>query len=191
MNFETLKTKINEELGMLEHKFIILVNMEPEHHTDSVLEIVKFMTDREMGGIYITSLNPYHYMKRTFKEYHINAKNLFFIDLLSCMAGSTPEMKDGCAFIETPAALEEIGFWVNKLMQKIDAENKFLIIDSFSTLLIYNNHAAVEEFNKSLIDEMRRMQSISVFASTSTDLENRNDFYTELAKLCDRMIKFD
>ena len=63
MNNEKIKIKISKEFESLGDEFIILLTSRPEYYFDSVLETVKFITDRRMGGVYITTSRPYHFIK--------------------------------------------------------------------------------------------------------------------------------
>ena len=187
MTNENFKIKLNKELSSLGNEFIILLNTDSKYYLDSVLETLKFMTDKRMGGVYLTSARPYGYMVKKFKEYNINNENLFFIDAISGMVGKSPGEDGRCVFIENPTALEEIGMWTNTLMDRIEVENKFLIVDSLSTMLIYNDVGALKEFSQFLINRLRLAGVSGIF--TSIEMEIQMDFYGMMVALCDKTIE--
>lgn len=187
MTDENLKIKINKELDTLGDSFIILINANSKDYFDSVLETLKFMTDRGMGGVYLTSARPYNYILKSFEKYNIDPKNLFFIDTISCMAGKSAGEQGKCVFIENPSALEEVGMWTSILMDRIGNKNKVLIIDSLSTLLIYNESTALTKFSQMLINRLRLQGSSGIF--TAIDTEVHEGFQNALTALCDKIIK--
>jgi len=187
MTGENFKTKLNNELSGLGDKFIILLNTDSKYYFDSVLEALKFMTNRGMGGIYLTFARPHNYLTKTFKKYDIDAQNLFFIDTVSCMAGKSPGEQGGCVFIESPSSLEEVGTWTEILMGRIGMGSKFLIVDSVPTLLIYNEVGMLKNFSQLLINRLRLHGESGVFASI--DMEIPVSFYETLSALCDKTIK--
>jgi len=186
MNDKNFKIKLDKELNNLAEKFIILLNTDPEYYFDSVAETVKFMTDKGMRGIYVTSARPYGYIERKFRSYDINTQNLFFIDLISCMAGKSAGEVGNCIFIENPVSLDEIEMWINILMERDDAKNKFLIIDSLSSLLVYNRPMSLKKFTELLVNYLRRYGVNGIF--TTIDSEKHEVFQEETEMLYDRTI---
>jgi len=186
MNSENINIKINKELETLGDEFIILLTSKPEYYFDSVLKTVKFITDKGMGGVYITTSRPYRFIKNRLEEYSTDTENLFFIDTISCMAGESYGERERCVFIENPTAIEEVGMWIDILMDRVNTENKFLIIDSLSTMLIYNEITALKEFSQFLISRMRLTGTSGVFASIDTETQN---ICGVLSTLCDKTIK--
>ncbi len=178
MTDEQFKIKLDKELNNLADKFVILLNTDPEYYFDSVAETVKVMTDRGMTGIYVTSARPYGYIVQRFKEYNINTQNLFFIDLISCMAGKRAGEEGNCIFIENPVSLDEIEMWINTLMKRNDAKNKFLIVDSLSSLLIYNRPLSLKKFTELLVNYLRRYGVNGIF--TTIDSEKHEVFQEEM-----------
>ena len=187
MTDENFKIKLNKELDILGGNFIILLSTNSKDYFNSVLETLKFLTDRGMSGVYLTSARPYDYMMKNFEKYNINTENLFFIDTVSCMAGKFPGEHENCVFIENPTSLEEIGMWTDTLMKRLKIENKFLILDSLSTMLIYNDATSLKKFGQLLINRLRLHESSGIF--TSIDMEIQGGLYEALSALCDKTIK--
>ena len=187
MSNENFKIKLNRELSSLKDPFIILLNTNSKDYFDSVLETLKFLTDKGMGGVYMTSARPYNYLTETFRKQDIETRNLFFIDTVSCMAGKSPGEQGRCVFIENPTALEEAGMWTDTLMDRVGTENKFLIVDSLSNLLIYNDTGTLKRFSQFLIDRLRSQRASGVLASI--DMEIPESLYEALNDLCDKTIE--
>jgi len=187
MNDKNFKINLCKDLGSLGDVFIVLLNANSKDYINSVLESLKFITDKGMGGVYLTSARPYGYMTKHFERYDIDTTNLFFIDTISCMAGKSPGEHGKCVFIENPSALEEVGMWVNSLMERIEMKNKILIIDSLSTMQIYNDIGTLTKFSQQLINRLRIRDESGIF--TTIDTEIHEGLHNTLASLCDKTIK--
>ena len=103
------------------------------------------------------------------------------------MAGKSPGESGNCVFIENPSALEEVGMWTNVLLERIGSKDKFLIVDSLSALLIYNNVEMLKKFSQFSINRLRLQGASGIFVSI--DMEIAEGFYDTLATLCDKTIK--
>ena len=111
---------------------------------------------------YVTISKSYDYLKKSYKEVD-SYQNLHFIDCVSRTAGITTKNAT-CTYIESPGMLE---FIILELLNsfrnlKGDAE-KFIVIDSLSALMIYNDPAIIREF-VSLLMNRARSENIHVIS---------------------------
>jgi len=187
MSAEDFKARLNKELSTLDSKHIVLMNIESEHYSDSIFETLRYMTGKGMGGVYLTSARPYDFLSKKLEKDGIDTKNIYFIDTVSCMIGDPPGEMGNRVFIKSPAALDDIEIWAYRLLEKIDAENKFLLIDSVSNMLIYNDAGKLAQFSKSLVNYLRSRKVSGVIASVVGEIEA--GFHNVMTDLCDRVIK--
>ena len=148
-----VKNKIKKEFEALKINFLVILDTSAENYSDAVMGAVTFMLEKGQKGIYVTSSRPYRFISNEMKRISINTDNILFLDCISCMAG---EHGDGnCTYVENPASLEEISMHIGSLLGRIESDEKFLIMDSISTLLIYNSLNSVKEFSLFLINKLR------------------------------------
>ena len=115
---------------------------------------------------------------------NIKTEDLLFIDCISAMAG---EHGNGdCVFIENPASLEEISMHIGSLLEGIESEKKFLVLDSFSSLLIYNNKNSIEEFAMYLINKLRLNNVNGILVVMEKDIPD--GLKKILIAMCDKVI---
>ena len=133
---------------------------------------------REMftGGLYKppipTITKPF---ESIFDDYSnlINNQNIIFIDCISHAAGISKE-KSNCIYIESPSQLESILLEImNSYKNTDDKKNKYLIIDSLSSLVIYNDAPLVTEFFTHLINRTR-LSDITTISLTIEEEMNDN-----------------
>lgn len=134
---------------------IALVVTPPNQHGDIALAIAEILSEEwERNGVYITFSRPYEQITRDFEEQKINGERVIFIDCVSKMAGRFPGKKENAVFIDNPSSLEEVGMYSDKILSRMP-EPKFFILDSTSSMSIYNDKTSVREFIHFLINKMR------------------------------------
>lgn len=189
MNDKNLENQINKELNQLEKKSIVLIKSDQKYYSVSVINTLKFILDKGIGGVYISTLFPYYYIQDKFNKYNIDTQNLFFIDTISCMAGESPGEHGRCAFIKNPKTLEDVLSWSSTMIDRLGTKNKFLCIDSVTNILIYNDLKTLNKFSKSLIDCLRSKESGGFTLLYLVGDGAIGGFYKPMDNLCDKTIK--
>ena len=165
---------------------IVLVSIESEQHADAVSSIAGIlMNEMGMGCLYISVSKPYEQLAKTMEAAKINVDKVLYIDCISHMAGKLPENPKNAVFIENPSSLEQVSMYVDKLLVRI-AEPKFLMLDSLSTLLIYNNELSVEELTHRIINKMRHEKVGGIILSIKQ--KEAESLTKTLAPMCDKQI---
>lgn len=179
-----IKDQIREKFESAGDPQLILLNTSSENYFEAVMESTKFML-KEGEGIYFTASRPYRYISKEMQRRKIKTDDLVFIDCISIMAG---EHSNGdCIFVENPAALEEISMYIDSMLDKMEGSKKFLVMDSLSTLLIYNSQASVKEFSMFLMNKLRIHGVGGVFVVLERELPK--DIKQILIAMCDKTVQ--
>jgi archaellum biogenesis ATPase FlaH len=109
---------------------------------------------------FVTVSKTFDYLTKTFKE-STRHPNIKFIDCISRAAGIS-DNSNNCIFLESPVMLENLILEIinNFKSQKRDMD-KYIVIDSLSALMIYNDPEIIREFI-SLIMNRSRAENIHV-----------------------------
>jgi hypothetical protein len=183
---ESIYKQLKTQLSDVKKSSIVLISMESQQHTEAVSSVLKvFVNDMKMGGIYVSVSKPYEQITKAMELAKVRSSNLFFIDCISHMAGKLPEKAENAVFIENPSSLEEISLYIDKLMVRIP-EPKFILLDSLSSLLIYNNERSVEEFTHLVINKMRLENVGGIIVSIKQ--KEAEALTNTLIPMCDREI---
>jgi len=111
---------------------------------------------------YIAVTRPYDTIIQQY-EYIKDRPNIKFLDCVSRAAGITTTYPN-CKYIESPVALEKIMLHAMSMFRHTpDDRGKYLIIDSLSSLLIYNDCQLVTEFLTHLTNRTRLSNIHCVF----------------------------
>ena len=182
-----MEVKINDiiekELEGLED-FVVAVISSAENYYSANIAILDYLVNkRKMNGIYITMNKPYFSLVNVLKKNNIDANNLFFIDAISGVVGQESEL-DNCIVLRSPVALGELGISVLNLCETGDA--KFLLLDSLSTMVIYNNVLESVKFSHYIITNLRKYHLAGVIMSLEAD--TKFSFIKDISMFVDKVI---
>ncbi len=187
---EKLKEMLSGGLSDLSNKRVIMVEAKSENHRlvlASLLEIL--ISKNKMGGVYLSISKPSDSIIHAMEEAQISSKDIFFIDCISLMAGKLKKDKsEQVIFVENPSSLEEISMYLDKMLTRVKSPNKFLFLDSISSLLIYNTDKSVKEFTHYLINKIRLEQLMGVILTI--EKKEAEDLVKTLTPMCDVQFKF-
>ena len=138
--------KINQSIGIL---------LPGNNYSDLLQALFEYIQDRsEDAWVYVTVTKPYETLVREF-EYLSDAKNIKFIDCISRAAGIS-KLSPYCIYIESPTMLEKIGLDIMNVFKEVnESTKKYLILDSLSNLIIYNDADIVTEFFYHIVNRTR------------------------------------
>ena len=170
--------KINQSVGII---------LPGSNYTDLIHAMFEHIHDRsEEAWVYVTVTKPYDTLTKEY-EYLKEAKNIKFIDCISRAAGITVA-NSNCVFIESPTMLEKLGLEIMNTFKEVDDETKkYLVIDSLSNLIIYNDPEIVTEFFYHIINRTRARNIYTI--SLAIEEEGLDRYLNRLIYLNDKILK--
>ncbi len=109
---------------------------------------------------YVTVSKTFDYLTKTFKD-STKQGNIRFIDCISRAAGIS-EAASNCIYVESPVMLEKIILETLNNFKGMKRDlDKYIVIDSLSALMIYNDPEIIREF-MSLVMNKSRSENIHV-----------------------------
>lgn len=140
---DSIRERISKAITINQSVGIILPS---NNYFDIIHAFLEHMINKtEDVWVYVTITKPYDSIVKKHGKV-VNAKNIKFIDCISRAAGIS-KVDENCIFIESPTMLEKLTIEILNIFKEIDENtNKYLVIDSLSTLVIYNDPEIVTEF---------------------------------------------
>jgi KaiC/GvpD/RAD55 family RecA-like ATPase len=171
--------------------FIILITTRSQDYMKTNIEILKVLINEDkLPGAYITINKPYKTMKKTLEGEGVDTKKIKFIDCITKTAGGPVDVKDDdVIYLDSPQNLTGLGVAMGEAIRSISEEEKFLFMDSLSTLLLYHNAGTVAKFSHFLTSKMRLwgLRGILMAVEKETD----PDFTDQLSQFCDAVVTLD
>lgn len=134
---------------------MVLVVTDGAHYREAVPRVAAALTRRCHGGVVIAANRPAQMLRQTLREHGVDLSGVSFIDCISSVAGLPPTPERDVQYIESPTMLEKMGLRAERALTGVPGTKRFLILDSLSTLAMYNGVAAVAEFTHNVATRMR------------------------------------
>jgi KaiC/GvpD/RAD55 family RecA-like ATPase len=177
--------RIESSLKELGEKFCAILM---EKQSDYVMinnQLLKFFLSQGGKGIYVTVNKNISDLLEKFEGTGIDTKNVVFIDAISVMGSGEKIEGKNYHYLDSPKDLVEITLEIEKAANAIGEGKKFIIIDSLSTLLVYNKEATVERFVHSLSGKIRAWNAQGVLIVVES---TKNEIVNTLGQFCDKRI---
>lgn len=170
--------KINQSIGILL----------PINNYSELIQALfeRIHSDSQEAWVYVTVTKPYENLVRQF-PYISTDKNIKVIDCISRAAGISKPAPN-CIFIESPSMLEKLGLEIINIFKEVDDDiNKYLVVDSLSNLIIYNDPELVTEFFYQMINKTRAKDIHMI--SLALEEEGMDRHLNRLVYLNDKILK--
>jgi hypothetical protein len=173
--------KIDIEKELKENK-IILILVPSIDYNEMVHNTVRDLAKKNLG--YVTLNKTYDSLKEDFKKSKINTNNILFIDAISKTIKNVPDQAKGVYYLSAPNSLTEISIQVSSIVRhKFD----YLIFDSLTNLLIYQQKAPVAKFLATIINKIRDSDTRAVFYCL--DVKEHEELIEEAEMFVDKVIR--
>ena len=190
--------ELEEFMNNLPRNKVVLFLVDPRMYMKRNLSIIKILVnENKLSGIYITINRPFDTLIQTMKDNFIDIEKIFFIDCVTKMVPTrdkislSPKNKleraENCIFIPSPSRLTEIGLVLSEVISGTEnPKNKFLYLDSLSTLLIYNDIETIIKFVHFLTTKIRLFGIVGIIMCVEKVIEEK--LFNTLTEICDIIV---
>ena len=176
---------IRKELSNLPTAWIVMLETDPENMLDVSISTIKMLTSKSYVGVVLSVSRPYSNLVNVYKRNKINIEKIFFIDCVTENPDKLQKKVDNVTYLEYPY-LTNISIALNSAINKIKG-NKFVYIDSITTLLIHNPTKTLVQFIHSVVTGLRIKGTNCLLISLKGKIHE--EVRAEIAQLCDKVIK--
>lgn len=182
----SLGLEIEKKLEELPEKYSALFVTRREKNNLIIANLIKAFCKKGMPGIFVTLNKSAEDLAKVAQEQDIPCEALFIVDAVSRKEAKYLENSEAVSYVESPQDLTEIEAEVADFITRMPDGEKFFILDSISTLLIYNSEKSVEKFVHKLGERLRSSNFKSVFVV----MEGTNqEILNVLSQFCDHIIR--
>ncbi len=132
------------------------IQLPENRHTDLLQALFNFMkSGSNERWAFVSINNTYDHLLKNYKVVS-ELKNTQFIDCISAATGTTHDNPKQCVYIQSPTMLERVWLEILQCFRGTSEETeKYVVIDSLSSLVIYNDTELVREFVSLLLNRTR------------------------------------
>lgn len=127
----------------------------PESHVQGMAAHVRSLQAGGARILYLTTDRPYAVLVESFGQAGVDADAVFFVDAITCMDGTLPQERPAnVIFLQSPTMLEMMAMRVEQMLGHV-GPTAHVVVDSLSTLALYNGVPPVQEFSHYLANRLR------------------------------------
>lgn len=177
---------IDEVLKDENEPCISLVLTNAKKYNETNISLADYMINTKgIPGVYVTLNKPYHTMKKNLEKV-IDLRMLIFIDAITKSTGGKIENPGECLYLDSIQNLTDLGIAIDQAIRAIPNDDKFIIFDSLSTLLVYSQAGSVSKFIHFLTGKVRALGVSGILLSLAYGEED--EFLSQLSMFCDNTI---
>ena len=165
---------------LAENQTILLV-VPSSKYGDILIDTARQLSKKPTS--YVTLNKSFQSLRDLFEKNRVNVKNILFIDAITKTIKDVEDRTDQCYFVSSPGALTDLSLIIsNFLHHNFD----YLIFDSLSSLMIYQEKAVVQKFVLNLVNKIKESKTRAVFYALST--KEHEDFIKQCSLFVDKVI---
>ncbi len=181
-----LGKNLEKELSDLPEGWIVLLETSAEKILEVSLAVIKILTDKNYTGLVISANRPCNNLLSLYEKNSINTKKVMILCAICKSQGGDAKNAENIIHLERISALTDMSISLSEAIKKTKG-NKFIFIDSITTMLIHNQPNVFAIFIHSILTKMR-MDMVSGLL-ISLENETNREVRADIAQLCDRVIK--
>jgi archaellum biogenesis ATPase FlaH len=166
----------------------LLILLQEDQYLKQLERIVKSVEKNRKKICYVCLSKPYTDVIETLKGRKINTSKFFFIDVLSSHY-QTPKPVSNCIFVPAPSELEHIKVAIAKAVN--ERKCGVIIIDTISTLLMYEEGSSIVRFTHELTIERKQEDVKKLFIVLKKDSipeKENKELLKDLSMFADKIV---
>ena len=182
----SLGLEIEKKLEEMPEKYSAIFVTRQEKNTLVICNLVKNFCKKGLPGIFVSMNKSAEDLLRLAEEHKVPCEGMLIVDTVSKRESVPMATSDNIAYVESPKDLTEIEAEVAEFIAKMKPGPKFFILDSVSTMLVYNAEKTVEKFVHRLGERLRANDFKAVFVVMEG---TKPEILNVLSQFCDKVIK--
>lgn len=141
---------------------VVLAITEGPRASQAVVQLAHALLERRGYGVVVCANRPAEAVRITLERAGHDVRGLRFIDCISSTTGVPPPPDAATLHIESPTMLEKVALRAEQWMRRLPGPG-FLLVDSLSTMAVYNGPAPVAELVHTLTLRLRALHAPAAF----------------------------
>lgn len=172
---------------LTENEFLLML-IDEEQYMKQLSEIIKAVEKSHTMICYVCLNKPYEDVIRDLGSKQIDTKRFFFIDVLTSHY-KKPAKVENCIFLSSPSNLENLRSAIKDAMTKGCSA---IIMDTISTLLIYQEASNIVKFTHSILTEGKKsVKKLFIVLKEEPVMEESKALIDDLNMFADKKIIID
>jgi KaiC/GvpD/RAD55 family RecA-like ATPase len=168
---------------LLDNQTILLIIPGLDYNED-ILRVIRNLGNQNIA--YVTLNKTSDSLLELFRKNKIKTDRIVFIDAISKTIKNVPNQSEKVYYVTSPGSLTELSLTISKFLSH---NFDYLIFDSLTNLLIYENKAPVAKFVSALVNKIRESKTKALFYALS--VKEQESLIKESSMFVDKVIDLD
>lgn len=178
-------------LNKNKHGIVTMVELPSDNYFSIAAACVKRMVEDGYAGLYISFQRPVANLKSSLKRRGVDISKLLFVDVASSLASEDQASGSDVVSISKNVDINELVRVIYSSLPKIPARQKFIYIDSLSTITLHKPLSETLRFSEFLIRTTKKTsvdESVFLIFNVSSDLAQKK-FIKDIALRVNEVIR--
>ena len=185
---QTLVNVVNKH----KHGIVVMTELPSENYFGYVGACMRKLVEEGYGGVYVSFQRPFDNINKLFEQFHVDLENLLFIDVASTFAQDEQVQHENVIHISDELDINDLVRAIYLALPKIKTKQKFIYIDSLSTISLHKPLSETMRLSEFLIrttrDPENEDESIFLIFNISKDLSQKK-FIQDIALRVDEVVR--
>ena len=169
---------------------IALVDLPLEEQINLIKQALTTLSSLGFTVIYVTTGKTSEELLKQLSDDGLDASSLYFVDAVSEMYGLTTPSLEKCRFVSGPINLGGITAAVEETLTLLKNNKPFVMLDSLTTVLLYNSIERTTSFVADLTTKLRHNSVSSIIQSIARGKTNK-ELLAKIAELVDDKLELN
>ncbi|MDY6778573.1 MAG: hypothetical protein SVU32_07950 [Candidatus Nanohaloarchaea archaeon] len=164
---------------------VVLVLTNRENFRDLANGVAGGLLEEGFRGIFFTADRTYREVQEDMEYSGFDTEDLWFIDIVGSNRGIS-EAPEDVELTNSPTAYNSINIALTDLFDEIEGEERFVLLDSFTSFLLYGDLKTVGNFVKRATDKARENDAAFIIMAIGDQIDEET--VEKLMSFCDTKI---
>ena len=155
----------------MDENLLYLLLSAPENINAMNIEVVKNILKRGCIPLVISVNLPYKVLARIYTKEGIDPEKYYVVDAVTLYSGGVCEPHPHVKYVTNPANLTDLGIAVTEMLKHIPEQDKCIVFDSVSMLLIHIPSATASKFLHFVVNKLKLSDVAGIFLCVEKGLD--------------------
>ena len=118
----------------------------------------------------------------------VDLNKLYFIDSITLQLGGQTVDENRCFYLTSPDPVQ-LQVTIERAMDLVSSDNRFIYLDSLSTISLYKSFETLIKFLRHLTGKMRLRGFVGTIFTIEKEMND--SYYSQISLMCDEVIEVD
>ncbi|HTM68513.1 MAG TPA: hypothetical protein VL426_04385 [Candidatus Binatia bacterium] len=163
-----------EKIARLTGDEYLLMHVFVDEVSRANVDAVLAFQEQGYEGVYVSLSKDYLSVSTALEQAGIELGRLRFVDAVSRMYGIAPVESPEVVYVDGPLSVDALIAAVASSLAGLVGEKRFVLLDSLTTLLLYNSPEATLAFNRTLKELLKKERAAGVIVVAYRDTRNKD-----------------